>query len=124
MTDLIECSTVTGSNTIRGSLYLSVDQAAAHLAACSLLGIQAGFHVIGDAGLDAALDALDLAAKEVGEQRVRSAGHRLEHAEMADREAISRLARHAVTISAQPAFDAAWGGEGGLYQERLGRRHH
>jgi predicted amidohydrolase YtcJ len=108
----------------RGGLYLSVDQAGAHLAACSLLGVQAGFHVIGDAGLDAALDALDLAAKEVGEQRVRSAGHRLEHVEMADGEAISRLARHAVTISAQPAFDAAWGGEGGLYQERLGRRHH
>lgn len=50
----------------RGTLYLSVDQAAAHLAACSLAGIQGGFHIIGDAGLDAALEALDLAAKEVG----------------------------------------------------------
>ena len=69
----------------RGNLYLSAAEAAAHLAACSLLGIQAGFHVIGDAGLDAALDALDLAAAEVGEQRVRAAGHRFEHVELADR---------------------------------------
>ncbi|UTT67852.1 amidohydrolase family protein [Arthrobacter sp. DNA4] len=106
----------------RGTLYLSVDQAAAHLAACSLAGIQGGFHVIGDAGLDAALEALDLAAREVGEQRVRAAGHRFEHVEMADAEAVGRLAHYSVTVSAQPSFDAAWGGPGGLYEQRLGDR--
>ncbi|HEY1155221.1 MAG TPA: amidohydrolase family protein, partial [Arthrobacter sp.] len=105
-----------------GALYLSVDQAAAHLAACSLAGIQGGFHVIGDAGLDAALEALDLAAKEVGEQRVRAAGHRFEHVEMADAAAVAKLAHYSVTVSAQPAFDAAWGGAGGLYEQRLGER--
>ena len=106
----------------RGTLYLSVDQAAAHLAACSVAGIQGGFHVIGDAGLDAALEALDLAAREVGEQRVRAAGHRFEHVEMADAEAVARLAHYSVTVSAQPSFDAAWGGPGGLYEQRLGDR--
>lgn len=105
-----------------GSLYLGVDQAAAHIAACSLAGIQGGFHVIGDAGLDAALEALDLAAKEVGEQRVRAAGHRFEHVEMADAAAVARLAHYSVTVSAQPSFDAAWGGPGGLYERRLGER--
>lgn len=106
----------------RGSLYLSSAEAAAHLAACSLLGIQAGFHVIGDAGLDAALDALDLAAADVGEQKVRAAGHRLEHVELADAESIRRLASYSVTVSAQPGFDAAWGAADGLYQQRLGSR--
>ncbi|MDQ0769086.1 putative amidohydrolase YtcJ [Pseudarthrobacter defluvii] len=106
----------------RGALYLSVEQAAAHLAACSLAGIQGGFHVIGDAGLDAALEALDLAAQEVGEQRVRAAGHRFEHVEMADAAAVAKLAHYSVTVSAQPAFDAAWGGPGGLYERRLGER--
>ncbi|WP_427169552.1 amidohydrolase [Arthrobacter sp. 92] len=106
----------------RGTLYLSVDEAAAHLAACSLLGIQGGFHVIGDAGLDAALEALDRAAAEVGEQRVRAAGHRFEHVEMANADAIARLAKYAVTVSVQPGFDAAWGGEGNLYHRRLGDR--
>lgn len=106
----------------RGSLYLSVDEAARHVAACSAFGIQAGFHVIGDAGLKTALDALDLAAAEVGEQRVRAAGHRLEHVEMADAADLARLAKYSITVSAQPAFDAAWGGAGKLYEERLGAR--
>lgn len=106
----------------RGSLYLSVPEAAAHLAACSLLGIQAGFHIIGDAGLDAALEALDLAAAEVGEQRIRAAGHRFEHVEIADPGAISRLAHYSVTVSAQPVFDTLWGAEGALYERRLGSR--
>ncbi|WP_028267274.1 amidohydrolase [Arthrobacter sp. MA-N2] len=106
----------------RGSLYLSVDQASRHIAACSGLGIQAGFHVIGDAGLKMALDAFDLAASEVGEQRVRAAAHRLEHVEMADAADLARLAKHSITVSAQPAFDAAWGGAGKLYEQRLGAR--
>jgi predicted amidohydrolase YtcJ len=105
-----------------GSLYLSVEQAAAHLAACSMVGIQGGFHIIGDAGLDAALKALELAAAEVGEQRIRAAGHRFEHVEMVDSAAVETLARYSVTVSAQPAFDAAWGGPGGLYEKRLGER--
>ncbi|MDQ0690898.1 amidohydrolase [Arthrobacter sp. W4I7] len=105
-----------------GSLYLSVEEAAAHLAACSLAGIQGGFHIIGDAGLDAALQALELAAADVGEQRVRAAGHRFEHVEMVDAAAVETLARYSVTVSAQPAFDAAWGGAGGLYEKRLGER--
>lgn len=107
----------------RGGLYVQVAEAAAHLAACSLLGIQAGFHVIGDAGLDAALDALDLAAAEVGEQRIRAAGHRFEHVELADPDAIARLAKYSVTVSVQPGFDSAWGGAGKLYEQRLGSRH-
>ncbi|WAH96970.1 amidohydrolase [Arthrobacter sp. MMS18-M83] len=104
----------------RGSLYLSVDEAARHLAACSALGVQAGFHVIGDAGLKTALDALDLAAADLGEQRVRAAAHRLEHVEMADAADFARLAKYSITVSAQPAFDAAWGGGGKLYEQRLG----
>lgn len=106
----------------QGSLYLSVEEAAAHLAACSVVGIQGGFHIIGEAGLDAALAALDLAAGQVGEQRIRAAGHRFEHVEMPDAAAIEHLAQYSVTVSAQPAFDAAWGGTGGLYEQRLGER--
>lgn len=106
----------------RGNLYLTATQAAAHLAACSLLGIQGGFHVIGDAGLDAALEALELAAAEVGEQRIRAAGHRFEHVEVADAAAVQRLAHYSVTVSAQPGFDARWGNHGGMYRQRLGDR--
>jgi predicted amidohydrolase YtcJ len=41
---------------------------------------------------------------------------------MADAEAIARLGKYAVTVSVQPAFDAAWGGPGKLYEQRLGTR--
>lgn len=106
----------------RGALYLSVEEAATHLAVCSLLGIQGGFHVIGDAGLDLALEALDRAASEVGESRVRAAGHRFEHVEMADDAAVKKLGQYSVSVSAQPVFDALWGGPGALYEQRLGSR--
>lgn len=104
----------------RGSGYLSVDQIANHLAACSELGIQGGFHVIGDAGMDLAIAGLRKAAELVGAPAVRAAGHRLEHAEMADAEAIAALAEYSVTVSMQASFDALWGGPDGLYQRRLG----
>ncbi|MFF0903003.1 UNVERIFIED_CONTAM: amidohydrolase family protein [Kocuria sp. CPCC 205316] len=103
-----------------GNRYLDAASVAAHLAATTEAGLQGGFHVIGDAGMDIVLDGLDRAAKLVGERALHSAGHRLEHAEMVDPEGIERLAQHAVTVSVQPGFDAAWGGPGGLYEQRLG----
>jgi predicted amidohydrolase YtcJ len=75
-------------------------------------------------GWAAVLDALDAAAAEVGEQRIRAAGHRLEHVELADQSAIDRLAKYSITVSVQPGFDAAWGRTGGLYEQRLGDRSH
>ncbi|MEP7370572.1 MAG: amidohydrolase family protein, partial [Dermatophilaceae bacterium] len=50
----------------RGNAYLTVDQVRDHVAACSLAGIQAGFHVIGDAGTDIAISGIGAAAALVG----------------------------------------------------------
>ncbi|GAA1759137.1 amidohydrolase [Kocuria aegyptia] len=104
----------------RGDRYLDAAAVAAHLAATTEAGLQGGFHVIGDAGMDIVLEGFDRAEQLVGERALHSAGHRLEHAEMIDPEGIERLAHHAVTVSVQPGFDAAWGGPGGLYEQRLG----
>ena len=106
----------------RGTAYLSPEQVGRHLAACSEVGIQGGFHVIGEGALQIALDGLALATELAGSSSVRAAGHRLEHVEMASSEAISALASYAVTVSAQPLFDAAWGGKGRLYERRVGER--
>ncbi|MFJ3959117.1 amidohydrolase [Arthrobacter sp. NPDC090010] len=106
----------------RGARYLDAGTAARHLNVCAELGLQGGFHVIGDGGMDVAVEALRLSASELGESAVRRAGHRLEHAEMIDEGHIEALIRHSVTISAQPAFDAAWGGPSGMYARRLGER--
>ena len=105
-----------------GSLYLSAEQAARHLELATRTGLQAGFHVIGDAGLDTVIQALDLAAEAVGQPALRAAHHRLEHLELSDDTAIADLVRHGITASMQPSFDAAWGAAGGMYSQRLGER--
>lgn len=106
----------------RGSLYLSEDDVAAHLLATTAETVQAGFHVIGDAGLDVVLSGLEAAARELGVEEVRRSRHRLEHVELADDAAIAALVHYGVAVSGQPAFDALWGAEGGLYDQRLGER--
>jgi predicted amidohydrolase YtcJ len=106
----------------RGNAYLTPEQIGAHLAACSELGVQGGFHVIGDGALGLVLDGLRLASAQAGAPKVRAAGHRLEHVEMASEDDAAALAEYAVTVSAQPLFDAAWGHAGGLYEARLGDR--
>lgn len=103
-----------------GKAHLSVAEVADHLAATSELGIPGGFHVIGDGAMDIAIEGLARAAERVGIEKVRAAGHRFEHAEMVDEKAMLALAFHAVSVSVQPAFDAAWGGASGMYAQRLG----
>ncbi|WP_028278710.1 amidohydrolase [Arthrobacter sp. H5] len=103
-----------------GSAFLSVEDVAAHLAVTTTAGVQAGFHVIGDAGLDTVLEGLEQVAASNGLEAVRRARHRLEHVEMADDRAIGQLVHFGVTVSAQPAFDALWSGPGALYEQRLG----
>ena len=104
----------------RGNAYLSVDQVRDHVVACSVAGIQAGFHVIGDAGADTVVQGMQAAARMIGVARVVAARHRLEHLEMVDAEGIKALVDLGVTASVQPAFDAAWGGPHGMYAARLG----
>ncbi|MHA7189700.1 amidohydrolase [Arthrobacter sp. MDT2-16] len=106
----------------RGTLYLDEDAVAAHLLATTAETVQAGFHVIGDAGLDVVLRGLEVTAGELGVEAVRRARHRLEHVELADDAAIAALVHHGVAVSGQPAFDALWGIDGGLYGQRLGGR--
>ncbi|MFH9425035.1 amidohydrolase [Streptomyces sp. NPDC017529] len=103
-----------------GTAHLDADAVAAHVAACTEAGLQAGFHAIGDAALTAVTDGVRAAADRVGTARVRAARHRVEHAEMLTGTTIAAFAEFALTASVQPAFDAAWGGEDGMYAARLG----
>ncbi len=104
----------------RGTAYRDVAAVRDHVAACALAGVQNGFHVIGDAGLDLVLDGYEQAAALVGDDLVRASHPRLEHAEMADPDAVRRMALLGIAASVQPAFDAAWGGAEGMYAQRLG----
>ncbi|MEU9500679.1 amidohydrolase [Streptomyces sp. NPDC048196] len=103
-----------------GTAQLDADAIAAHVAACTEAGLQAGFHAIGDAALTSVVDGVRAAAERVGTDRVRAARHRVEHAEMLTAATIAGFAELALTASVQPAFDAAWGGTDGMYAARLG----
>ncbi|MGW1280582.1 amidohydrolase [Streptomyces tsukubensis] len=103
-----------------GTLHLDADAVAAHVAACTEAGLQAGFHAIGDAALTAVVEGVRAAAERLGTARIRAARHRVEHAEMLTPEHIAAFAEFGLTASVQPAFDAAWGGDEGMYAERLG----
>ena len=76
-------------------------------------GRQVAAHAIGDAAVDAALDAFGH-TDDPGAAR-----HRVEHAELADEAAIERFAELGVVASVQPNF-LKWAGPGGLYEQRLG----
>ncbi|MGW7432512.1 amidohydrolase [Streptomyces sp. NPDC054861] len=103
-----------------GAAHLDAATVAAHVVACTEAGLQAGFHAIGDAALTAVVDGVRAASEKLGLARLRAARHRVEHAEMLTPETIAAFAELGLTASVQPAFDAAWGGEEGMYAERLG----
>ena len=104
----------------RGHPYLDAEAVARHVVACTRADMQAGFHAIGDAALRTVLEGMTAAADVVGADALRAARHRIEHAEMLDAEGIARMAAYGVVASVQPAFDARWGGDHGMYVERLG----
>ncbi|TCO37787.1 hypothetical protein EV646_12213 [Kribbella antiqua] len=106
----------------RGHAYLTPEQIAEHVIACTERNVQAGFHCIGDAALDNIARGFELAASKVGAQALVAARHRLEHVEMVDEAAIATLAQCGVVASVQPMFDALWGGPDGMYAERVGDR--
>ncbi|MFE9441775.1 amidohydrolase [Streptomyces sp. NPDC006602] len=103
-----------------GTAYLDATAVAAHVTACTEAGLQAGFHAIGDAAVTSVVEGMRAAAQKLGLARVRAARHRVEHAEMLTPETIAAFAELGLTASVQPAFDALWGGEDGMYAQRLG----
>ncbi|MEV7389383.1 amidohydrolase [Streptomyces sp. NPDC091215] len=103
-----------------GAAYLDAAAVAAHVTSCTEAGLQAGFHAIGDAAVSAVVEGVRAAAEKVGTARVRAARHRVEHAEMLTPEHIAAFAELGLIASVQPAFDALWGGEDGMYARRLG----
>lgn len=87
-------------------------------------GLQVGVHAIGDRGIELVVSAwervyatLDSRAR----RHFRARRHRIEHVEMASESQIERAAMLGLAASVQPAFDAAWGDDGGLYEIGVGR---
>lgn len=103
-----------------GELLVSESEIAAHLIAATQLGRAAVFRARGDRALHALVAAFEAAAREVGDDALRRAGHQVESADLIDATALSSLVLFGVTIIADPQAEAAFGGEDGLYAKRLG----
>lgn len=102
----------------RGALLLDADALAARIAEIERAGFRALVHAIGDAALDAVLDAFERVA---GAASGGARGHRIEHAELVpDDRALERIARLGLALAMQPNFVGNWQGPGGMYDARLG----
>jgi predicted amidohydrolase YtcJ len=101
----------------RGVLLLDAAALAERVAAIERGGHRALVHVIGDAALDATLDAFE----KVGVPAANPRGHRLEHVELVpDDGSLERLARTGLSVAMQPNFVGNWQHADGLYAARLG----
>lgn len=103
-----------------GELLADAESARDHLIACLDAGVGSGFHVIGDRALAVALDAHE-AARAARPGTYLSVVHRLEHVEMLRPGDVERIRDLALVASMQPDFMRTWGGDGGMYEQRLGR---
>jgi predicted amidohydrolase YtcJ len=96
-----------------GQWVVDPDELEALVTKADAAGLQVTAHAIGDAAVDAVLDAYE-ACEDPGAAR-----HRVEHSELASDDAIERMADLGVVASMQPNF-LKWAGEDSLYQDRLG----
>jgi predicted amidohydrolase YtcJ len=86
-------------------------------------GLQVGVHAIGDRAIEQILSAWERVYASLdsrGRRHFRARRHRVEHFELVSGDQVERAAMLGLAISVQPAFDATWGGPGGLYEIGLG----
>lgn len=86
-------------------------------------GLQVAVHAIGDAAIRQAVrcwQAVERSLPDYEGGAVRRLHHRLEHCEVVPPDLYDDIAALGLVVSAQPAFEARWGGPGGLYETRLG----
>lgn len=88
-------------------------------------GIQVGVHAIGDGAIRQAVRcwrAVESSLPDYVGEGIRRLRHRIEHAEVIPPDLIGAIAELGLVVSTQPAFEATWGGPGGMYETRLGAR--
>lgn len=101
-----------------GLLYLDRAQLAEVFDEAAEAGLSLGVHAIGDRAIEESIAAWETVIARRGPlANVRPS---IDHFEIAHGDQIARAARCRMLLSMQPAFDLLWGGEGGMYAERLG----
>ncbi len=80
-------------------------------------GLQACVHAIGEAAVEQIAGVL----KRVYTEDPKALRHQIIHCEMVSNRSLELLQGLPAAAPVQPAFDALWGGPGGLYEKHLGR---
>jgi len=101
-----------------GALTYSDDAVYAYFATAEAMGISAGVHAIGDRAIEQAIATWERVLR--GKPSERGNRHFIEHFEIARPEHIEACARMGIYLSMQPQFDELWGGDGRMYDRRLG----
>jgi len=111
------CDGYRGSND-RGRLYLTGAQLTELFDEAARAGMSFGVHAIGDRAIEEVMAAWETIVATRGlPTGVRPS---IDHFEIARPDHIARAASLGMLLSVQPAFDYLWGGDGGMYAERLG----
>ena len=101
-----------------GMLYLDRAQLTEVFDEAAESGMSLGVHAIGDRAIEEAIAAWEAVIARRGPLgRVRPS---IDHFEIAHADQIARAARCRMLLSMQPAFDLLWGGDAGMYAQRLG----
>jgi predicted amidohydrolase YtcJ len=106
-----------------GARYYDEDELVEFFHNAHLAGLQVAVHAIGDGAIGQALRSWERvygALDSRSRRHFRARRHRIEHFEMPSPDHVERAAMLGLGISVQPAFDAAWGHPGALYEQRLG----
>lgn len=102
----------------RGLLYLTRAQLYELFDEASQAGLSLGVHAIGDRAIEESIAAWEQVVAARGAlEHVRPS---IDHFEIARPDQIARAARLGMLLSVQPAFDHLWGGDDGMYAQRLG----
>jgi predicted amidohydrolase YtcJ len=101
----------------RGLLYFRRQKLVAFVREAHQAGLQVAMHAIGDRAVEQVLSAYEAALDQHPRENHR---HRIDHAELLSCEQIHRMRQRGITLAVQPAFEAFWGGPGGMYARRLG----
>jgi predicted amidohydrolase YtcJ len=102
----------------KGLLYLDREQLASLFEEAAGAGLSPGVHAIGDVAIEQAIAAWEHVARKRGS--LHGLRPSIDHFEIARPDHIERAARIGLFLSMQPAFDHLWGGNIGMYEQRLG----
>jgi hypothetical protein len=102
-----------------GTGYVSDEKLLSFLGAATAAGLQATVHAIGDRAVEQVVRCHEQLAEPGLGNPLR---HRIEHAELLNDSLIDRIARLALVLGVQPAFETEWGGPDRMYSLRLGER--